>query len=54
METPKLVIGKKEYPLEDRGESKRYKKFGFGKFDRDNGNSEIVVSVYIESELLKA
>lgn len=36
--------------LESQGESKNYKKFGVGKFDRKNGSSEVVVTAYYDLE----
>ena len=36
--------------LESRGESKSYKKFGIGQFDRRNGSDPVVVSVYYDMD----
>jgi len=40
-----------EVDLEDRGESKRYYKFGIGQFGQDDDSSDIVTTVYIDKEL---
>ena len=34
--------------LEERKETKNFKKFGIGKFDREKGHDEIVADVYFE------
>lgn len=36
--------------LEDRGESKRYYKFGIGQFGQEDESSNVVTTVYIDKE----
>ncbi|MFC1951154.1 hypothetical protein ACFLXN_01940 [Chloroflexota bacterium] len=41
----------REVELEDRGESKRYYKFGIGQFGQEDTSSDIVTTVYIDKEI---
>ena len=47
-----LMIGKRRIKLEDQGESKNYKKYGCGKWGSENGDSDIVVKVHVNKDLL--